>query len=124
MRAAITYEPFYGEKLRAPKACWSYSLGVSNPRTLYSDSVSIGMLEMKAVVILIVQGDKFFIPEPQWSDYSSRGYSNLGVTPGQPLEYGEWKITIQLDGDNYASEFQYKMNLLPDGSSGWAALAK
>ena len=41
---------------------------------------------------------------------------------GQALEYGEWTVSIHLEGDNFAGDYRFKFSLRPKGGLGIAPI--
>jgi hypothetical protein len=121
LKASIIYRPFYGDELKVPRACWMYVTRASNPRTVYVDSVNIGMLESKAVLLLLQQDECFYTLR-----YANTGdaYDDQSILADQPMQCGEWTVQIKIGGDNYIQEFPYKLILRPDGGCDWTSVTE
>lgn len=102
-----------GKEVKVDEAPWFKNTGGGS--SFYHQSVTIGMLDSAGVVCVIRSGRKF---------YTALYCDSEKVKSGIELAYGQWELTIKVEGDNLTGEYSAQLQLLPNGSVGLTPLDK
>lgn len=110
LKASLILRSIDGKEIRIEKVPWFQNTSNVVYGNFFKESVTIGMLEIAGVVCAISRESKFYI-----------AIYDTGTVPkeGQQISYGEWHLHLRIEGDNAQQTYQGKLQLLPDGSSGF-----
>jgi hypothetical protein len=114
LRADLTLRYIDGKEIYVENAPWFKNmLSPPRPERLFLETVTIGMLETAAVVYAIQREQAF---------YAAQFDPVEGIKEGQKLAYGEWIMTLKIEGDNCQKTFAGKIQILPNGASSFGPL--
>jgi hypothetical protein len=113
LRADLTLRYIDGKEIDVESAPWFKNGSLPRPEKLFFETVTIGMLETAAVVYAIRREQAF---------YAAHFDPVEGIREGQKLAYGEWIMTLKIEGDNCQKTFGGKMQILPNGASSFGPL--
>jgi hypothetical protein len=113
LKASVLLKSADGKEVKIEEAAWFKNEGAKG--RCYRQTATIGMLEIAGVVCVIRDGNKFYAA--LYSDQER-------VRSGAPLGYGQWDLHISVEGDNVLSEYQGRLQLLPNNSIGFVPLNK
>jgi hypothetical protein len=113
LRADLTLRYIDGKEIEVENAPWFKNSSSPRPEKLFFETVTIGMLETAAVVYAIKREQAF---------YAAQFDSVDGIKEGQKLAYGEWIMTLKIEGDNCNKTFAGRIQILPNGASSFGPL--
>jgi hypothetical protein len=104
VQARLTFRHALGNKVDVHPAVWLISL----PKRTFADRVSIGMGERARLLVSVRRNDAIadYTAVPPWPFHTDAKHR---------LEFGQWKVLIELSGDNVEAEFEGTLTLNANG---------